>query len=97
MNARRRIEDVVNETMTRQDKASLHATCASCLEGLVEDVVLATHEEGAGRHLEAAQRFARVDEASKQSYSRLVRRFCGQRGISEGTSRASLPCLAART
>ena len=59
----------MNETMARRDKASLHATCSSCLEGLVEPIVLATHEEGAGHWLEAAQLFARVAEESKNSYS----------------------------
>ena len=52
-----RIEDCVNETMAREDKARLHAACAACLPGLVDDLVLAGHEEVAGHNFAAAKLF----------------------------------------
>ena len=55
-----RIEDCVNETMAREDKVRLHAACAACLHGLVDDLVLAGHEELGGHHFAAAKLFDSV-------------------------------------
>ena len=50
-----RIQDNVLELLLTDDVRRLHAACAQCLEGAVETVQLAQHNEKAGRLLGAAR------------------------------------------